>query len=1029
MKKNNFLKFKKIFFFLLFITGGFFVFGVGEASAATWYVSTIGTDDGSHGGSSGSGAWKTLDYALTGSRIHQGDTVNIEAGVYDEFYGSNTYVNTSLGAGSGATIIQAYPSGASVAINIPFADNVGLFIYIRNGNNLQFKGISFTNTHAVNAQFFRFYDGGSLTLTQGSLDMGNGSTYLITFNDSTNDESLLIEQCKLKSNDSSHAIILDQKATGNGPTITIKSSVSIAASPLIYLLQKGDVTLINNTLIGTRDGAGGISVGAAGNHIVYKNNIFQTTNQTNYQALFHFGSGAPTTDLLNNPNNYVISNNILYIPNALEHDYDTIISGNSLIPLGTTNYWIDPQFNDSSSEDYSISSSGPCYFAGLGDSSMLPATDINGNTWSGADIGAYALSTATPYTLSLTNDVAFSGDSIMTGYAATIGNAASDEFTDLTGVQNIGLSNGAIGGLGVSGFNFLLDQVALIYKPKTIFVSIGLNDLKGTTASNFTNAQLATEIESNLVKIKNWGITPIWLGIESLAGVSPDNTRVISVNDLVNTWCEANEVAHGSILDQMTNNVNWRLQYEQGGYYGCVDLENCSNVGSTLATDVHPNNAGQALIAELAEYLYFNNHTISTDHVNVGAGARIYADGKFRDLETANGETADLSITPQSSFNIDDKSHWLDITDITWDDTKEWTESSTNSSLTNTLHTIGDLTPNNYYNVSVDNTLGNNITGANCVNGICKADSNGKIVFTYTGTYSEHTFKVEAGDNSNPILTNNTNNKFNVKTTSVNLNLTTDENSTCHYSNNSNYTFNNSTPFTTTGETNHTTQLINLVTGSYTYYAICRDSNSNESTYTLTFEIAPEELKENISSPIIKTSEGKEKMKSGSTVYSDEKEIKLQGEDIKLANGTIKIYRNSKLIKTIQADSNGKWNGKIKLSSDFSGYLKVKQYNEYGTLISEKKTKVKVDNEKPKFTSFPKNQTLVTGGKTKLTFLATDNNKVTEYKIYLGGYIYKTKTNSFTIPAKTESGFQYLRIRAYDKAGNSSYKETFVLVR
>lgn len=107
----------------------------------------------------------------------------------------------------------------------------------------------------------------------------------------------------------------------------------------------------------------------------------------------------------------------------------------------------------------------------------------------------------------------------------------------------------------------------------------------------------------------------------------------------------------------------------------------------------------------------------------------------------------------------------------------------------------------------------------------------------------------------------------------------------------------------------------------------------------------------------------------------------------------------------------------------------MKQFNQYGTLISEKKTKVKVDNEKPEFTSFPKNMTLVTKGKTKLSWTATDNNKVAEYKIYLGGKIYKTKTNSFTVPIKTDLGLQYLRIRAYNKAGNSSYKEGFILVK
>lgn len=438
---------------------------------------------------------------------------------------------------------------------------------------------------------------------------------------------------------------------------------------------------------------------------------------------------------------------------------------------------------------------------------------------------------------------------------------------------------------------------------------------------------------------------------------------------------------------------------------------------------------------DIGAYEYQPPHTMGTNKIDIGAGARIYGDGKFRDLNTTNSELADLVIAPESgnfnSYNADEvRPEWMDIKNITWGDFKEWTESSPDLSLTNTAHVVGDLEVSKYYNVSVDEVLGQNIIGDNCTNGICKSNSEGKIIFTYTGTYSSHTFKVEAGDNINPTLTNNTNNKFSTETTSVNLSLTTDENSTCHYSNSSETSFDNATVFTTTGGMEHLT-LYQAAQGAATYivYAICRDSNNNESTHALSFEIAPAEAKEKISSPIIKTTQGKEKMKSNSTVYSDEKEIKLQGEDEKLANGKIKIYKNSKHIETTEADENGKWSKKIKLDKDFNGYLKVKLYNQYGTLVSNKKTRVKVDNEKPEITTFPKNLTSVIRGKTNLSFLAEDNNKVTSYKIYLGGNIYKTKTNSFTVPAKTEPGMQYLRIRAYDKAGNSTYKETFVLVK
>ncbi|KKP68767.1 MAG: hypothetical protein UR66_C0003G0032 [Candidatus Moranbacteria bacterium GW2011_GWE1_35_17] len=556
-----------------------------------------------------------------------------------------------------------------------------------------------------------------------------------------------------------------------------------------------------------------------------------------------------------------------------------------------------------------------------------------------------------------------------------------------------------------------------------------------------TYITLNVELKNNIIDIAS-GLT----SVNNAIVLVDSGSSLISDNNLLYLSGIGNYGRHSISIDTPVNYLTWSDFLEWGTQLndghdiqsvnanplftnpGSNDLAlqyNSPAIDSGTSVGLTSDYAGNPIYGtpDIGAYEYQPPHTIGTDKIDIGAGARIYGDGKFRDKETINSNLADLSVTPESgnfnSYAADEvRPEWLNITDITWEDnTKEWKESSDNSSLTNTLHTIGDLTPNNYYNVSVDDTLGQNITGTNCTAGICKANSEGKIAFTYTGTYSEHTFQVEAGDNANPTLTNNTSNKFSTDTTSVTLSLTTDENSTCKYSSDQNSTFDNGTVFTTTGETSHTSQLTDLTSGNYTYYAICRDINSNESTYTLTFE----------TSPIIKTSEGKEKMKN-STIYSDKKEIKLQGEDERLKDGTIKIYKNSKLIKTIQADSNGKWNGKVKLSSDFSGYLKVKQYDQYGTLLNEKKTKVKIDNEKPGITNFPNRLTSFTRGNT-ISWQATDNQKIDKYKIYLGGKIYKTKINSFTIPAKAETGMQYLRIRAYDKAGNSSYKETFVLIK
>ena len=144
-------------------------------------------------------------------------------------------------------------------------------------------------------------------------------------------------------------------------------------------------------------------------------------------------------------------------------------------------------------------------------------------------------------------------------------------------------------------------------------------------------------------------------------------------------------------------------------------------------------------------------HTVGTDKVNIAGGARIYSDGKFMDLNTTSTSYADLTITPQSGSYptlpaTTTRSSLLDITNITWLNSgtyhKAWSESSASSTLTNTVHTIGDLEPNKFYEVSIDGVLGQNMTGPNCAGGICQANAQGKITFTYTSHYSTHTFDV-----------------------------------------------------------------------------------------------------------------------------------------------------------------------------------------------------------------------------------------------------------------------------------------------
>jgi LysM repeat protein len=164
-------------------------------------------------------------------------------------------------------------------------------------------------------------------------------------------------------------------------------------------------------------------------------------------------------------------------------------------------------------------------------------------------------------------------------------------------------------------------------------------------------------------------------------------------------------------------------------------------------------------LPDIGGYEYQPVHDMAAatpDQPQIGEAIRVYGDGKFRntidDSEDNDTDTAKLSIVPQGSITTE----WLDLNISAWNTSgdyhKTWTENSDTLGSDNTLHTIGDLVSGQAYSVKIDDVLATaNITGADCTSGICTADENGEIIFTYTGGYSEHTFDIE--DETAPVIT------------------------------------------------------------------------------------------------------------------------------------------------------------------------------------------------------------------------------------------------------------------------------------
>ena len=103
---------------------------------------------------------------------------------------------------------------------------------------------------------------------------------------------------------------------------------------------------------------------------------------------------------------------------------------------------------------------------------------------------------------------------------------------------------------------------------------------------------------------------------------------------------------------------------------------------------------------------------------------------------------------------------------------------------------------------------------------------------SYAGIANTTTWNFATGDVSSPTISaTSPSGEQTAGTTSVTMLLSTNESATCKYSGTSGVAFASMTAFTTTGGTSHSAIVSGLSDGnSYSYYAKCQDSSSNEST-------------------------------------------------------------------------------------------------------------------------------------------------------------------------------------------------------
>jgi len=365
-------------------------------------------------------------------------------------------------------------------------------------------------------------------------------------------------------------------------------------------------------------------------------------------------------------------------------------------------------------------------------------------------------------------------------------------------------------------------------------------NLHNSIFSGVTNDALVNESNSSINLFNNTIYTSGRYGLNASGNATFKNNLVYdsTSNDTLlgalatitgsNNWFNSS-VKNGSGTYSDSGNTTW-----SGTNPTCVNsgsgnydlLSTSSLIDSGISVDLTTDFAGSPIYGtpDIGAYEYQPPHTMGTNEIDIAAGARVYGDGKFRDLSSTSSSTAELKVTPVSeSFSTytdnEVRPEWMDITNLTWSDTqKQWTENSDTLGDTTTAHTVGDLTPNIYYNISVTDTTADDLSGDACsiigTDFVCQSNDQGQIVFNYSGGYSEHTFTVEEGDNVGPTTTASPNGGTYITNQTVTLTCDDADGVGCDKTY---YTTDNTDP--TTGSTQYTTPITISATTTLKFFS------------------------------------------------------------------------------------------------------------------------------------------------------------------------------------------------------------------
>jgi hypothetical protein len=180
----------------------------------------------------------------------------------------------------------------------------------------------------------------------------------------------------------------------------------------------------------------------------------------------------------------------------------------------------------------------------------------------------------------------------------------------------------------------------------------------------------------------------------------------------------------------------------------------------------------------------------------------------------------------------------------------------------------------------------------------------------------------------------------------------------------------------------------------------------------------------------IKVEGDKKNFGKKSSFYSDDKSVSFQGGNSDIANGKVKILEDGDVKKEITVGADGNWKSSYKVKKDGSYKFKVAYFDSNGAQVAESsEQKVKVDTTDPKFTDLPLALSKKRGEKIWWKAEDEDDGKIDHFEVSFRGKKKETEKYSFNVPADAPRGLHILKVRIFDKAGNTTTRRVTILVK